>query len=102
MQLPDALKKKLRTLGILPWPNRNDYPLHYVPIAVMYFFLLDSVVFTFWSIMWEVETFSEFSQTFLCLVVSVFYTMIYSRVIWQRRQFAAIIEEVERRINSSE
>lgn len=101
MELPAALKTKLRTLGILPWPNKNNYPLHLVPIFIMYFFLIDSVVFCFWSIMWEVETFSEFAQTFLCMIVSIFYTMIYSRIIMQRKHFETIIADVERRINSS-
>lgn len=102
MELPSALKMKLRILGILPWPNVKGFPIHYVQIAGMYAILFDSVVFTFWFIMWEAETFSEFAQTLICMVVGIFYTMIYSRVIWQRNNFAAIIEDVERRINSSE
>lgn len=101
MELPYALKMKLRVLDVLPWPNKNGYPLHFIPIFVMYFFLIDSVVFTIWSLLWEIDTFSDFAQTFLCMIVIIFYTMIYSRVIWQRKQFALIIEDVEHRINSS-
>lgn len=101
MELPSAIKTKFRILGVLPWPNVKGFPIHYVQMLVMYAVLLDSVVFTFWFIKWEAETFSEFAQTLIGMVVGIFYTMIYSCVIWQRQSFASTVEDVERRINSS-
>lgn len=102
MELPKALKTKFRVLGVLPWPNSKGFPIHYLLIVLMYATLIDSLTFTLWFLLWDVETFGELAQSLICMVVGIFYMMIYTRVIWQRKQFAAIIEDVEQRINSSE
>lgn len=100
MELPDALKLKLRILGILPWPNSYNIPLDYLLILLMFATLVDSLTFTFWFVMWDATSLNDMAQSGLFVVVNVFYLMIYIRVIWRRKEFKAIIEEIEDRIKT--
>lgn len=102
MELPIQLKTKFRVLGVLAWPNTKTSVIRFVMVFLMYAVLLDSVIFPIWFMKYDAETFGELAQAGICFVVGLFYTMIYSRVIWQRNEFARIINEVEQRINSSE
>lgn len=102
MELPIQLKTKLRILGVLPWPNIKTPIVQWSLVVLFAAILIDSVVFTLWFIKWDAETFGEFAQAGIGCVVGVFYSMIYARVIWQRNEFARIIDQVEQRISSSE